>query len=615
MKQTALGGQWPSHITPEWLTHSQKKYGQIVLDGGSIYWDEARPHENGRSVVMEKRADGTTVERTPEKMSCRTRVHEYGGLAFAVSEGAVYYVNDKDQRIYLNEEPLSPAGTRAADFHIADSYLIGVGEKGHDNFLFSLHLKTKKFNTIAKGRDFYSSIAISPDGRRIAYLVWDHPNMPWDGTELWVGDLIDGEILNAEKVAGSANESIFQPSWSPAGVLHCVSDKTGWWNLYKFEEEKWHALHPMDAEFGLPGWVFGMSTYAFAGDQIICCYSQSGLWKMAELSPWKELDFRWTYFSQIRSTKDKTVFIAASATEDRSIVEYDRRTKKLTVIAHNPLPHIDPESFSLPELISYPSHQGRIAHAIYYPPKNKEWQNPLGRLAPLIVMSHGGPTAQVFPVFDLKIQFWTSRGFGVVDVNYGGSTGYGRAYRDALKNNWGIVDVQDCEAAARYLIAEGKADPKRIAIRGGSAGGYTTLAALTFGDTFTVGASYYGVSDLAQLSFETHKFEARYLDQLIGPYPKAKALYDERSPLFHVEKLHCPVIFFQGAEDLVVPVDQAQKMYDALQKKGIKSELIIYPEEQHGFRKSENVKDSLMRELAFYNQVFHSEHQSAQSSV
>ncbi len=604
MTQIAVAGLWNSPISPEWLTHSQKKYGQIVLEGDSIYWDELRPHEKGRYVIMEKKPDGTLKEHTPEGMSCRTRVHEYGGIAYTVADGDVYFVNDKDQRIYLKNEPLTEAGMKAADFHVVGSYLIGVGEKGHDNFLFALHLPTKKLNRMATGHDFYSSVAISPDGQKVAYLTWNHPNMPWDGTELWIADFIDGELLNTQKVAGSAIESIFQPAWSPEGILHCISDKTGWWNLYKFENGKWTPLHAMDAEFGMPGWVFGMSTYAFAGDKIVCSFTQNGIWKMAELSPWKVLDLPWTFFTQIRSTESKTVFIAASDTQDRSIVEYDRKSHKTTVIAHNPIPHIDPETLSLPELITFPSQKKRVAHAIYYPPKNKEWKPPAGSLPPLIVMSHGGPTAQVLPVFDLKIQFWTSRGFGVVDVNYGGSTGYGRAYRDALKNNWGIVDVEDCEAAAKYLIAQGKADPKRIAIRGGSAGGYTTLAGLTFTDTFTVGASYYGVSSLSALANETHKFESRYLDGLVGPYPAAESIYKARSPIEHVERLNCPVIFFQGAEDLVVPVDQAQKMYDALLKKGIKSELIIYPEEQHGFRKVENIKDSLLRELAFYNQVF-----------
>ncbi len=595
MKQVADYGHWTSPITPEWITHSQKKYGQIVLDGSSVYWDETRPQERGRSVVM-----GKTGEYTPEGMSTRTRVYEYGGLSFAVAQGKVYFVNDRDQRVYLENEPLTPEGTRCGDIHVVRDYLIGVGEKGHENFLFSLHLPTKKFNRIAEGHDFYSSPTISPDGKKIAYLTWDHPNMPWDGTDLWVGEWSGGEIACPKKVAGGKNESIFQPQWSPSGVLHFVSDRTGWWNLYTLEK----ALCPMEAEFGLPGWNLGMSTYAFAGDKIICCLNQNGRWSLAELSPFKKLELPWTFYTQIRSTAEKTYFIAASETENRSIIEYDRTTQKTNVIAHNPALHLDPHTLSRPELITFPSKKGRKAHAIYYPPRNKAFEAPPDTQPPLLVMLHGGPTSQAPAIFDLKIQFWTSRGFAVVDVNYGGSTGYGRPYRDSLKKEWGVVDVEDCEAAAQFLIKQGKADPKRIAIRGGSAGGFTTLAALTFTKTFTVGASYYGVTDLAALASETHKFESRYTDELIGPYPEAKAIYDARSPLFHVNKLRAPVIFFQGAEDLVVPPIQAQLMYDALKKKNIETELIIYPEEQHGFRKAENIKDSLMRELAFYLKVW-----------
>ncbi len=604
MKQIAPYGYWNSPIQPEWITHSQKKYGQIVLDGTSIYWDEARPHEKGRCVIMEKKGDGTFQEHTPEGMSCRTRVHEYGGLSFAVSKGQIYFVNDKDQRIYRGNEPLTEAGMKAADLHVSENYLIGVGEKGDDNFLFSLYLPTKKLKKIAEGHDFYSSPTISPDGKQIAYLTWNHPNMPWDGTELWLADLQEGELRNPKKVAGGATESIFQPGWSSEGVLHCVSDRTGWWNLYRLENEKLLPLHAMEAEFGLPAWVFGMSTYAFAGTQLVGCFTQNGIWELAELLPFKKIDLPWTFYTQIRAKEDTIVFIAASGKEDRCIVEYNRSTHKILVIAHNPILHIDAETLSLPEPISFLSSQNRKAYAIYYPPKNKDLRPPPGELPPLLVMSHGGPTAQVAPIFDLKIQFWTSRGFAVLDVNYGGSTGYGRPYRDALKKNWGIVDVEDCQAAAQYLISQGKADPKRIAIRGGSAGGYTTLAALTFGKTFTVGASYYGVSDLSALARETHKFESHYLDGLVGPYPAEKSIYDARSPLLHVEKLHCPVIFFQGAEDRVVPLDQAERMYEALKQKGIETELIIYPEEQHGFRKAENIKDSIMRELAFYHKSF-----------
>ena len=594
MKQADYG-HWNSPITPEWITHSQKKYGQIVLDDSSAYWDETRPQERGRSVVVSK-----TGEHTPDDMSCRTRVYEYGGLAFAVAQGKVYFVNDRDQRVYLEKEPLTPAGLRCGDIHVAGKFLIGVGEKGHENFLFSLHIPSKKFSRIAEGHDFYSTPAVSPDGAQIAYLTWDHPNMPWDGTDLWVADWSEGEIVNPKKVAGGKNESIFQPQWSPTGVLHFVSDRSGWWNIYTLEK----AVCPMVAEFGMPGWVLGMSTYAFAGDKIICCLNQNGTWSLAELSPFKKLDLPWTFYTQIRSTPEKTYFIAASETEDRSIIEYDRATQQAKVIAHNPPLHLDPQTLSRPELITFPSAKRRKAHAIYYPPRNKDFEAQRGAKPPLIVMLHGGPTSQAFPIFDLKIQFWTSRGFAVVDVNYGGSTGYGRPYRDSLKKEWGVVDVEDCEAAAQFLIRQGKADPKRIAIRGGSAGGYTTLAALTFTKTFTVGASYYGISDLTALASETHKFESHYNDALLGPLPEAKAIYDARSPLFHVDKLQAPVIFFQGAEDKVVPVAQAQVMYDALKKKNIETELIIYPEEQHGLRKAENIKDSLMRELAFYLKVW-----------
>lgn len=604
MQQTGSYGLWTSPITPEWLTHSQKKFGNIVLEGTSIYWDEVRPHDQGRSVVMQRTADGKLIERTPEGMSCRSRVHEYGGLCFAISNEQLYFVNDKDQRVYLEKEPLTEAGIRCADLHIVGLYLVGVGEKGKENFIFSLHLPTKTMTKIAEGHDFYSSPALSPDGTQIAYLTWNHPNMPWDGTELWLGEFKDGTIHNAQKVAGNIHESIFQPAWSPEGVLHCVSDRTGWWNLYRFNGASWDSVQPMEAEFGLPGWVFGMSTYAFAGQQLMTCYNQKSHWKLAELTPWNPIDLPWTFYTQIRALGPTVVCIAASGSEDRFILSYHLDRQKAEVIARNPLPHLDAEMISQPEIISFPSTKGRTAHGIYYPPKNKNWTAPQGTLPPLIVMSHGGPTAQTFPIFDLKIQFWTSRGFAVIDVNYGGSTGYGKAYRDALKKEWGHVDVEDCEAAAQFLIAQKRVDPKRIAIRGGSAGGYTTLAALTFGKTFTVGASYYGIGDLAALAAETHKFESRYLDQLIGPYPADQKIYEERSPLAHINQLHCPVIFFQGAEDLVVPVGQAQEMYDALKAKGIETDLIIYPEEQHGFRKAENIKDSLMRELRFYLKVW-----------
>ncbi len=599
MTTTAPYGTWTSPITSEWLTLSQKKFGTIVLDKDTIYWDEMRPNENGRSVVVQLSTDGEKRDMTPDNFSVRTRVHEYGGAPFTVHEGKVYFVNDKDQRIYLDTEALTEPGVRFADLHVYGNYLIAVGEKEHDNFLVCLDLTTKKWHKIAGGNDFYASPAFNKDGSQVAFITWNHPQMPWDGTELWLADFKGGHLSNLQKIAGSVSESIFQPSFSPSNILHFVSDLTGWWNLYR-----WHGkIEPVchrEAEFGLPQWVFGMSTYAFAGDKIIAASVKDGCWSLGLSPDFKPLDLQSTYFSQIRANSKFAVFIAGSSLEDKAIYKYDLIKKKTTLLAHNVHPHLDSGYISKGQFVTYPSGNGRKAHAFYYPPMNKDFKAPDGTLPPLVVMTHGGPTSAASPTYDLKIQYWTSRGIAVLDVDYGGSTGYGRPYRDALKGTWGIVDVEDCEAGAKYLVDQKKADPKKLAIRGGSAGGYTTLAALTFGKTFTVGASYYGVSDLTALAEETHKFEARYLDSLVGPYPAQKKLYEDRSPLYKVEKLKCPVIFFQGSEDLIVPLNQAEKMYEALKKRGIMTELVVYEGEQHGFRKAQNIRDSLEKELAFY---------------
>jgi dipeptidyl aminopeptidase/acylaminoacyl peptidase len=599
MPTIAPYGTWTSPISSEWLTISQKKYGTLVLDGAMIYWDELRPNENGRAVVVRLSPDGEKRDMTPENLSVRTRVHEYGGAPFTVHESKVYFVNDKDQRIYLGNQPLTEPGVRFADLHVYPPYLIAVGEKDHENFLICLHLPSKKWEKIASGKDFYASPAFNQDGTRLAFLTWDHPQMPWDGTELWLADFRNGHLLNIQKIAGSTSESIFEPTWSPSNVLHFVSDKTGWWNLYRWNG-KAEPLCPREAEFGLPQWVFGMSTYAFAGEKIIAASVKDGHWSLGLSPDYKPLDLSWTFFTQIRATPEFAVFISGSSSQDKSIYKYDFAKRKTTLIAHNVHPHLDPGYISEGQFITYPSAQGRKSHAFYYAPKNKDYEAPTGTLPPLVVMSHGGPTAATSHTYDLKIQYWTSRGIAVLDVDYGGSTSYGRLYRDTLKGNWGIVDIEDCEAGAQYLVHHAKADPKKLAIRGGSAGGYTTLAALTFGKTFTVGASYYGVSDLTALAEETHKFESRYLDSLVGPYPAQRELYEARSPLFNAGKLNCPVIFFQGSEDLIVSLSQAEKMYYALKKRGILTELIVYEGEQHGFRKAQNIQDSLEKELAFY---------------
>jgi dipeptidyl aminopeptidase/acylaminoacyl peptidase len=588
-------GTWKSPITTEWVTLGQKRFGMVVLDGNDVYWQEMRPNEGGRTVIMKN-----GKEAIGDKFNARTRVHEYGGGAYTVADSQIYFVNDKDQRIYVNDKPLTEPGTRFADLKKAGEYLVAVGEKGKDNFLAAINLQTGKYDVIAQGHDFYASPAWDPQGGKLAYLTWDHPRMPWDGNDLWVGSFKEGKLREIEHVAGGPTESIFQPAWSLDGKLYYISDRTGWWNLYQGKT----AVCPMEAEFGLAQWVFGMSTYAFAGEQILATYQSQGTGHLGLLSPLQPLVSEGTYFSQIRARQNTAVWIQGSPTEPSAIVRYNLKTEKKEVLAENLKPHIDAGYFSTPQFLTFPSGKGRVAYGYFYSPTNKDYKAPPGELPPLIVMSHGGPTAATSSDFSLRMQYWTSRGFAVLDVDYGGSTGYGRAYRDALKGNWGVVDVEDCEAGAQYLIAQKRVDPKRVAITGGSAGGFTTLAALTFGKTFTVGASYYGVSDLMGLVQDTHKFESRYLEGLVAPYPQGIATYHARSPLQCVEKLHCPVIFFQGAEDRVVPQNQAEKMHAALKKRGILTDLIIYEGEQHGFRKAENIRDALEKERLFYLKVW-----------
>lgn len=597
-------GTWDSPITAYSVTAAQKRFENICIDQDDIYWNEMRPTEGGRYAIVKRRCDGKIEDVLPSHFSARSRVYEYGGLSFAVSQGILYFVNEKDQRIYVKDKPLSEAGIRFADLKVAQNHLIAVGEKGKDNFLAAIDLKTGQHKIIASGKAFYTSPEISPDGKKLAFLTWDIERMPWDGTDLWVGDLNNGDLSNAQHIAGSEAESIFQPQWSPSGILHFISDKSGFWNLYRLEKNAIEPICPKQAEFGLPQWVFGLSTYAFVGDDILAAYEENGLWSLALLKPFKKLPIPGTYFSQIRAFNGHIAFIQGSFSESKQVVYMapgkQLEPKNIQILAHNRTPHIDQKFFSTAEFITFPSSKGRSAYGFYYPPASASYKPKTGELPPLIVKTHGGPTGCAPNTFDLKIQYWTSRGFAILDVDYAGSTGYGRYYRDLLKGNWGIADVEDCEAGARFLIEKKLADPKRLAITGGSAGGFTTLCALTFGTLFTVGASYYGVCDLSLLAHETHKAESRYLDLLIAPYPAGKDIYEARSPIFSVDKLHCPIIFFQGLDDKIVPPNQAEKMYTALRQRGIPTELVMYKEEQHGFRKAQNIQDALEKELNFY---------------
>lgn len=434
--------------------------------------------------------------------------------------------------------------------------------------------------------------------------------MPWDGTELWVGEVkADGSLGRKEFVAGGLTESIFQPEWSPNGVLYFVSDRTGWWNLYRWQAGRVEPLCPMEAEFGGPQWVFGMSTFAFKSvKRIICTYLKQGKSHLASLDTTtlnlEEIETLYTDIKSLHAAPGQVLFIAGSPTETASVVLLDLATRQYEVLRRSSGLKVDPDYISIPQAIEFPTESELMAHAFFYSPYNRDYVAPESDQPPMLVLSHGGPTGATTAVFDMQIQYWTSRGIAVLDVNYGGSTGYGRAFRQRLNRQWGIVDVDDCINAARYLVDRGEVDDKRLAIAGGSAGGYTTLSALTFRDIFSAGASYFGVADLETLARDTHKFESRYLDNLIGPFPEQRDLYVERSPIHHVDLLSCPLILFQGLEDEVVSPDQAEKMFEAVRAKGLPVSYLPFEGEQHGFRKAENIKRALDAELYFYSRIF-----------
>ena len=620
-------GSWKSPITSDLIVAESIGLGEVRLDGHDVYWSEMRPSEGGRNVVVRRTPDGRTADVTPQPFNVRTRVHEYGGGAFAVSEGVVYFSNFADQRLYRQEpggepQPLTPeAELRYADgvidrgrgrmFCVREDHTVAGNEAV--NTIVGLDLEHGgPGDVLVSGDDFYSSPRLAPDGSRLAWLAWCHPNMPWDGTELWVAEVkADGSLGEAGLVAGGTDESIFQPEWSPDGVLHFVSDTTGWWNLYRWRDGRVEALQRMEAEFGVPQWGLGPSTYGFASpNRIICSYSRDGTSHIADLdTETLELKTVPTPFTDItrsglRVDADRVVFGAGSPTMPESLMLHDLRAGTTDTLRRSDESSLDLGYLSRPQTIEFPTEDGVTAHALFYPPANKDHTAPDGERPPLLVMSHGGPTGAASSTLDLRQQYWTSRGFAVLDVNYGGSTGYGTAYRRRLNGRWGVVDVDDCVNGARYLADRGEVDGNRLAIRGGSAGGYTTLAALTFRDAFRAGASHFGISDLEAMARDTHKFESRYLDTLIGPYPERRDLYVERSPIHHTDRLSSPLILFQGLEDKIVPPNQAEMMRDALRDKGLPVAYVPFEGEQHGFRKAENIKRALDGELYFYSRVF-----------
>ncbi len=630
---TAPYGSWRSPITTDLIVTGSLRLGQICLDGSDVYWSEGRPTDAGRSVVVQWQPPDQVQDYSAADFNVRTTVHEYGGGAYLVQDGILYFSHFNDQRLYRQRSgeaptPLTPEANRALRYADAcwDPYrqrLILVREDARDpqrepiNTLVSLDLSPEapasEGSCLVDGHDFVSSPCLSPDGSQLAWLSWDHPNMPWDSTQLWVAAVAaDGSLGEPQLVAGGPEESIFQPQWSPDGTLHFISDRTNWWNLYRWHTGSVQALCPKAAEFGLPQWVFGMSTYGFIeAARLLCTYVENGQSQLAILdtsdpgSPQLErLAPLYTSFGGLRVNAEQAVFVAGSPTEPAAVVRLDLRTREFTILRQSSEVEVDPGYLSLPVSIDFPTTNGLTAYGLYYPPQNRDVIASTTDKPPLLVKSHGGPTAATAATFNLRIQYWTSRGFAVLDVNYGGSTGYGRDYRQRLRYQWGVVDVDDCVNGAQFLVQQGAVDPNRLAIDGSSAGGYTTLAALTFRDVFKAGASYYGVSDLEALVRDTHKFESRYLDRLIGPYPEQQNLYRERSPIHFTHQLSCPVIFFQGLEDKIVPPNQAETMVEVLKSKNLPVAYIAFEGEQHGFRRAETIKQALDSEFYFYARVF-----------
>jgi len=628
-RKVAPYGSWKSPITSDLIVTATVGLGQTAVEGGDTYWIELRPSEGGRNCVVRRTADGRTEDVTPREFNARTRVHEYGGGDFAVREGTVYFSNFSDQRLYRQAPGESPqAITPDAKYRYADpsfdarrGRLLAVREdhtvEGREAVSTVVSLSPggegneDGGRVLVSGNDFYSTPRLSPDGSRLAWLEWSHPNMPWDGCELWVADLNeDGTLGERRLVAGGPQESVIQPEWSPEGVLHFVSDRSNWWNIYRLGEGgAAEAVYQSEAEFGLPLWLFAMSSYAFtSGQEIVCAYNVRGFWRLATIDTrTKELrnvETPYTEISYVRAVPGRAVFRGGSPTERLSVVEVDLKTGAVNALRRAGETNIDEGYLSAARAVEFPTEGGLTAHAFYYAPRNRDFEAPEGERPPLLVKCHGGPTASATTVLRLENQYWTSRGIAVLDVNYGGSTGYGREYRQRLNGQWGVVDVDDCVNGARYLIERGEADPARCVITGGSAGGFTTLNALTFRDLFKAGASHFGLSDLTIFVGDTHKFESRYLDGLVGPYPERADLYFERSSINFTDRLNCPVIFFQGLEDKVVPPNQAELMVEALRRKGLPVAYVAFEGEQHGFRKAESIKRALDGEIYFYSRVF-----------
>jgi dipeptidyl aminopeptidase/acylaminoacyl peptidase len=588
-----------------------------------------RPDEGGRTAIVRADPGGEPADVTPTGFDVRTLVHEYGGGPYAVHDTTVFFSNLEDQRVYRQEldappEPITPAppsprALRYADLEVSPDgrWIACVREDHRDEGIPRNELVVLRADgaaepeVVATGSDFVAFPRFPPGGDRLAWIRWDMPRMPWDGTELLVAAFVDGTLGEPSVVAGGPTESIFQPAWSPDGVLHFASDRTGWWNLHRLEPDGAATnLAPIAAEFAVPMWVFGYSSYAFLDDgRIVCAFRRAGVHHLAVLDPATsellDVDVPYSCFEPpyVSASGSRICFVGSSPTVARDVVMLDFTSRAVDVVRPGERLDVDVEYVSVGEPIEFPTATG-TAFGYYYPPRNPAFAPPEGELPPLLVRAHGGPTSETTPVLRAQIQYFTTRGFACVDVNYGGSTGYGREFRERLYGRWGVVDIEDCIAAARHLAATGRADPERLVVSGGSAGGYVVLGALAFHPkAFAGGTSYFGVSDLIPFAAVTHKFEMRYLDALLGPLPQAAELYRERSPINRADAIARPLLLLQGLEDAVVPPSQAEIMIEALEANRVPYAYLAFEGEQHGFRKTETIVRSLQAELAFYGRI------------
>lgn len=621
-------GEWPSPITAESLVSGALGVAECCVDRPendveAIWWAESRPDEGGRTALMRQRA-GVTEEVTPPGANVRTLVHEYGGGSWWVHNGVAYYVDVGDQRVrrlvpgeeptFVTPEPDEPRSLRYADFRVSPDgrWLVAVredhrGDGEPDNGIVAIATDGSGVQPLFEGPDFVSSPRLSPAGDRLAFVWWQHPNMPWDRVTLQSVPFIDGEIGSDDHlVVGLEDEAWVEPGYGPDGTLYACTDRDEWWNLYAVDEAT-GALTPTIVgpfEIPTPSWVFGMQRWAVTADHTVAAVALPTGDEL--VIDGRTVSMPDATITSMQPAADGVVYVGAGYGHESQVVRLrldGQSVGREVVHAGRALP-VDIGYLIEPESITFATGDGSsVAHGLFYPPTNPGHVGPEGAAPPLLVLAHGGPTAQARRQLQLGILYWTSRGIAVVDVDYRGSTGYGRRFRRALDGQWGIADVEDSVAAARYLAERGDVDGDRLMIRGGSAGGFTVLSALAFHDVFAAGASRYGVADLEALATDTHKFESRYLDTLVGPWPEAKAIYDERSPINHVEKFSAPMIVLQGDEDAIVPPNQSEMIVAALEQQGIPVSYLLFEGEQHGFRKAENVIAALEAELVFFGQM------------